>query len=53
MVLICFIFVLGVTIMIHELGHFVVAKKAGVYIYEFSLGMGPKIFSKKRKNDPT
>lgn len=53
MILICFILVLGVTIMIHELGHFIVAKKAGVYIYEFSLGMGPKIFSKKRKNDPT
>lgn len=39
--------------MIHEFGHFICAKKAGVHVYEFSLGMGPKIFSKKRKNDPT
>lgn len=53
MTLIIFILVLCVTIMVHELGHFICAKKAGVYVYEFSLGMGPKIFSKKRKNDPT
>ena len=37
--------------MIHELGHFIFAKKAGVYVYEFSLGMGPKLFKFKRKND--
>lgn len=53
MVFVYFILVLGITIMIHELGHFICAKKVGVYVYEFSLGMGPKIFSKKRKNDPT
>ena len=53
MTLIYFIIVLGVTILIHELGHFLFAKKAGVYIYEFSLGMGPKIFTHKRKNDET
>ena len=39
--------------MIHELGHFIFAKKAGVYVYEFSLGMGPKLFKFKRKNDET
>lgn len=48
MILILFIIVLGVTIMIHEFGHFIVAKKNNVYVYEFSLGMGPKIFSKKK-----
>ena len=53
MTLIYFILILGVTIFIHELGHFIFAKKAGVYIYEFSLGMGPKIFSFNRKNDET
>lgn len=53
MTLIIFILVLCITIMVHELGHFICAKKAGVYVYEFSLGMGPKIFSKKRPNDPT
>ncbi len=49
MTLIYFIIILGTIIFIHELGHFIFAKKAGIYCYEFSLGMGPKIFSKKRK----
>lgn len=49
MTLIYFILVLSVTIMVHELGHFLFAKKAGVHVYEFCLGMGPKIFSKKKK----
>ena len=39
--------------MIHELGHFIFAKKAGVYVYEFSIGMGPRLFKFKRKNDET
>jgi regulator of sigma E protease len=45
--------VLGVTIFIHELGHFIFAKKAKIYVYEFALGMGPRIFKFKRKNDET
>lgn len=53
MTLIYFIIVLGVTVLIHEFGHFIFAKKAGVYVYEFSIGMGPKLFSFKRKNDET
>ena len=53
MTIIYFVLVLGITIMIHELGHFLFAKKAGVRVFEFSLGMGPKIFSFKRKNDET
>lgn len=53
MSLIYFILVLGVTVMIHELGHFIFAKKAGIYIYEFSIGMGPRLFKWKRKNDET
>lgn len=51
--LLWFILILGVTIFVHELGHFIFAKKAGIYVYEFAIGMGPKIFSKKRKNDET
>ena len=49
------ILMLGILIFAHELGHFIMAKKNGVYVYEFALGMGPKIFSFKRKNkkDPT
>lgn len=53
MTLIYFILILGLTVFIHELGHFIFAKKNGVYCYEFSLGMGPKIYSFKRKNDET
>ena len=53
MTIIYFILVLGVTVLIHELGHFLFAKKAGVYCYEFSIGMGPRIFKFNRKNDET
>lgn len=53
MTILYFILVLGVTVLIHELGHFIFAKRAGVYIYEFSIGMGPQIFKFKRKNDET
>jgi len=37
----------GILIMIHELGHFLVAKKCGVKINEFSIGMGPAIYKKQ------
>jgi len=33
---------------IHELGHFIFAKKAGILVREFSLGLGPKLFSIKK-----
>ena len=35
--------VLSIIIMIHEFGHFIVAKASGVVVKEFSLGMGPRI----------
>lgn len=41
--------VFGLLIMIHELGHFLVARACGVGIREFSIGMGPKILSWKGK----
>lgn len=49
------ILMLSILIFVHELGHFIMAKKNGVYVYEFALGMGPKIFSfkRKKKKDPT
>ena len=53
MTLIYFILMLGIIVFIHELGHFIWAKKFGVYCYEFSLGFGPKLFSFRRKNDET
>ena len=41
------ILVFGLIIFVHELGHFLLAKRAGVTIHEFSIGMGPQIFSKE------
>lgn len=51
--LILFLIILGVIVFIHEFGHFIWAKKSGTYVYEFSIGFGPKLFSFKRKNDET
>ena len=42
------ILVFGVLIFIHELGHFFTAKKAGVLVSEFAIGMGPAIFKKQK-----
>ena len=53
MTLIILILMLSILIFIHEFGHFIVAKKCGVHVEEFALGMGPRIFKFKRKNDPT
>jgi regulator of sigma E protease len=41
------IIVLGILVFVHELGHFLLAKKLGVGVLTFSLGFGPKIFWKK------
>ena len=43
-----FIIALGIIILVHELGHFIVAKKVGILCHEFSIGMGPAIWSKKK-----
>ena len=51
--IICFVLILSVVVSIHEFGHFLFAKKAGIYVYEFSIGMGPRLFKFKRKNDET
>lgn len=39
---------LGFLILVHELGHFIVAKATGMRVEEFSLGFGPYIFSRRR-----
>ena len=41
------IFVLGILIFFHELGHFVVAKRSGIRVEKFSLGFPPKMIGKK------
>ncbi len=48
--LIALIFILGIIVLIHEFGHFIFAKKSGVFIYEFSIGMGPLIYKKIGKD---
>lgn len=48
--LILFILILGITILVHEFGHFIFAKMAGVHVYEFALGFGPVIFKKIAKD---
>lgn len=45
------ILILGIIILVHEFGHFIWAKKFGVHIYEFSIGMGPIIHSHKGKDN--
>lgn len=42
------ILVFSIVIFIHEFGHFIAAKKSGVKVNEFSVGMGPAIFKKQR-----
>ena len=46
--LLAFLFVLGVLIFVHELGHFLAARRVGVRVLTFSLGFGPKILKVKR-----
>ncbi len=48
--IIAFIFVFGVLVAVHEFGHFFVAKKAGVLVREFAIGMGPKLLSWRRNH---
>lgn len=49
MYIILAILAFGVLIIVHELGHFTLAKLNGVRVEEFSIGMGPKILSKQGK----
>ena len=43
--LLTFIIVFGIIVVVHEYGHFYFAKKSGILVREFAIGMGPKIFS--------
>ncbi|HFH9836773.1 TPA: RIP metalloprotease RseP [Streptococcus suis] len=43
--ILAFIFIFGIIVVVHEFGHFYFAKRAGILVREFSIGMGPKIFS--------
>lgn len=45
--------VFGIIVAVHEFGHFAAAKMVGIKVDEFSIGMGPKIFSKQGKETST
>jgi regulator of sigma E protease len=42
-----FLLVLSILVLVHELGHFIVAKRFGVMVEEFGLGLPPRLFGKK------
>ena len=46
--IVSFVLVLGVLVLVHEFGHFWVAKKSGVRVLKFSIGMGPKMLGVRR-----
>ncbi|PJC48787.1 MAG: RIP metalloprotease RseP, partial [Candidatus Omnitrophica bacterium CG_4_9_14_0_2_um_filter_42_8] len=47
--LVSFIVVLSILVVVHEFGHFIVAKKMGVRVEKFSIGFGPEIFGVTRE----
>lgn len=46
--IIYFILILGLIVLVHEFGHFIFAKLFHVHVYEFAIGMGPKIWSSEK-----
>ena len=46
--ILAFLFVLGVLVFVHELGHFLAARRLGVRVLTFSLGFGPKLLKIRR-----
>jgi len=45
-----FILILGILVFVHEFGHFIAAKRAGIRVEEFGIGFPPRIFSFKKNN---
>ncbi|MCA9360879.1 site-2 protease family protein, partial [Candidatus Kaiserbacteria bacterium] len=48
MSIIIFLFVLFILVLVHEWGHFIVAKKTGMRVDEFGIGFPPKLFGVKK-----
>lgn len=44
---IVFIFILSILVLVHEFGHFIVAKRMGVWVEEFGIGLPPRVLGKK------
>lgn len=51
--IITFIIIFGILVLVHEFGHFFFAKRAGILVREFAIGMGPKIFAHQGKDGTT
>jgi len=50
-----FMLILGIVVFVHELGHFLMARRAGIFVEEFAMGMGPKLITfkgKKKSSNP-
>ena len=45
------VFILGVLIMVHELGHYVAGRLLGFEIFEYAIGMGPKLFNTRAQRN--
>ena len=43
--IILFLIIFGIVVISHEFGHFIIARKNGIRVLEFSVGMGPTIFA--------
>lgn len=48
MTILYFILALGILVLVHEWGHFIVARRAGIRVEKFSIGFGPKLFGVRR-----
>lgn len=48
--LIVFLIIFSIIVVIHEFGHFYFARKSGILVREFAIGMGPKLFAKQGKD---
>lgn len=48
--IICAILIFCVIVVVHEFGHFIVARKCGIDVKEFAIGMGPAIFKSRVKH---
>ncbi|MEY8445356.1 RIP metalloprotease RseP [Enterococcus ratti] len=51
--IITFIIVFGILVLVHEFGHFFFAKRSGILVREFAIGMGPKIYGHQAKDGTT
>ena len=43
--IVLFLIIFGIVVISHEFGHFIIARKNGIRVLEFSVGMGPTLFA--------